>query len=117
TSRVRLPRVGPPASLPRFVSDPDQEIEMPATATETDAMRRALALAATPGVPLGPNPRVGCVLLSASGDVVAEGFHRGAGTPHAEADALAGAGGAARGGTAVVTLEPCNHTGRTGPCA
>ncbi|MBE7323064.1 bifunctional diaminohydroxyphosphoribosylaminopyrimidine deaminase/5-amino-6-(5-phosphoribosylamino)uracil reductase RibD [Nocardioides sp. Y6] len=80
-------------------------------------MRRALALAATPGVPLGPNPRVGCVLLSASGDVVAEGFHRGAGTPHAEADALARAGGAARGATAVVTLEPCNHTGRTGPCA
>lgn len=81
------------------------------------AMRRALALAATPGVPLGPNPRVGCVLLDDDGRVVAEGFHRGAGTPHAEADALARAGEAARGTTAVVTLEPCNHTGRTGPCA
>lgn len=90
---------------------------MQATAAETDAMRRALALAATPGAPLGPNPRVGCVLLSPTGEVVAEGFHRGAGTPHAEADALARAGGAARGTTAVVTLEPCNHTGRTGPCA
>lgn len=86
------------------------------------AMRRALELAATPGVPLGPNPRVGCVLISADGSEIAEGFHRGAGTPHAEAAALATAyelGGpdAARGATAVVTLEPCNHTGRTGPCA
>ena len=80
-------------------------------------MRRALAIAATPGVPLGPNPRVGCVLLDADGTPVAEGFHRGAGTPHAEVAALAEAGGAARGTTAVVTLEPCNHTGRTGPCA
>lgn len=87
------------------------------TAAETAAMQRALELAATPGVPLGPNPRVGCVLLDDHGRTVAEGFHRGAGTAHAEADALARAGEAARGTTAVVTLEPCNHTGRTGPCA
>ncbi|HCB06909.1 MAG TPA: bifunctional diaminohydroxyphosphoribosylaminopyrimidine deaminase/5-amino-6-(5-phosphoribosylamino)uracil reductase RibD [Nocardioides bacterium] len=80
-------------------------------------MRRALELASTPGVPLGPNPRVGCVLLDESGATVAEGYHRGAGTPHAEADALARAGERARGTTAVVTLEPCAHTGRTGPCA
>ena len=80
-------------------------------------MRRALAIAATPGVPLGPNPRVGCVLLAADGAVVAEGFHRGAGTPHAEAAALAEAGHRARGTTAVVTLEPCHHVGRTGPCS
>lgn len=80
-------------------------------------MRRALDLAATPGVPFGPNPRVGCVLLDETGETVAEGFHRGAGTLHAEADALARAGDRARGATAVVTLEPCNHTGRTGPCA
>jgi diaminohydroxyphosphoribosylaminopyrimidine deaminase/5-amino-6-(5-phosphoribosylamino)uracil reductase len=85
--------------------------------TETDAMRRALDLAATPGVPLGPNPRVGCVLLRPDGTVLAEGHHRGAGTVHAEIDALARAGAQARGATAVVTLEPCNHTGRTGPCA
>lgn len=84
---------------------------------ETAAMRRALVLAADPAVPLGPNPRVGSVLLADDGGVVAEGFHRGAGTPHAEADALTRAGDAARGTTAVVTLEPCNHTGRTGPCA
>lgn len=90
---------------------------MTTTAAERDAMLRALELAATPGVPLGPNPRVGCVLLDADGEVVAEGYHRGAGTAHAEADALAQAGERARGTTAVVTLEPCNHQGRTGPCA
>jgi diaminohydroxyphosphoribosylaminopyrimidine deaminase/5-amino-6-(5-phosphoribosylamino)uracil reductase len=84
---------------------------------ETRAMTRALALARTPGVPTGPNPRVGCVLLDAAGATVAEGYHRGAGTPHAEVDALDRAGDRARGTTAVVTLEPCNHTGRTGPCA
>jgi diaminohydroxyphosphoribosylaminopyrimidine deaminase / 5-amino-6-(5-phosphoribosylamino)uracil reductase len=84
---------------------------------ERAAMRRALDLARTPGIPLGPNPRVGAVLLAPDGTTLAEGVHRGAGTPHAEVDALARAGDRARGGTAVVTLEPCNHTGRTGPCA
>jgi len=89
---------------------------------EQRAMRRALELARTPGVPLGPNPRVGCVLLDPDGTEVAEGYHRGAGSAHAEAAALAqlretGAGETARGTTAVVTLEPCDHTGRTGPCS
>ena len=84
---------------------------------EQRAMRRALALAVTPGVPLGPNPRVGCVLLAPDGTTIAEGFHRRAGAPHAEVAALTEAGEAARGATAVVTLEPCNHTGRTGPCS
>jgi len=88
-----------------------------AVEVEAAAMVRALELAATAGVPLGPNPRVGCVLLAPDGQVVGEGFHRGAGTPHAEVDALRTAGERARGATAVVTLEPCNHTGRTGPCA
>jgi diaminohydroxyphosphoribosylaminopyrimidine deaminase / 5-amino-6-(5-phosphoribosylamino)uracil reductase len=87
------------------------------TRAEQAAMRRALALAASPGVPLGPNPRVGCVIIDDSGTEVAESHHRGAGTVHAEAAALREAGDAARGATAVVTLEPCNHTGRTGPCA
>lgn len=86
-------------------------------AVEYDAMRRAIELAATPGVPLHPNPRVGCVILAPDGSVVAEGRHRGAGTPHAEVDALAAAGDRAGGATAVVTLEPCDHTGRTGPCS
>lgn len=88
-----------------------------ATDAERAAMRHALTLAATPGVPLGPNPRVGAVLLDADGVAVGEGWHRGAGTPHAEVAALAVAGPRARGATAVVTLEPCGHTGRTGPCA
>ena len=87
------------------------------SAAEQRAMLRALELASTPGVPLGPNPRVGCVLLDADGNEVAEGYHRGAGTPHAEAVALVEAGAAASGTTAVVTLEPCHHTGRTGPCS
>lgn len=80
------------------------------------AMRRALALA-TRGPAADPNPRVGCVLLDRDGEVVGEGWHEGAGAPHAEVAALAEAGSGARGGTAIVTLEPCNHTGRTGPCS
>jgi len=81
------------------------------------AMQRALELAAF-GPARGVNPRVGCVILSEHGDILAEGWHRGSGTPHAEVDALAKlAPGASRGSTAVVTLEPCNHVGRTGPCA
>jgi diaminohydroxyphosphoribosylaminopyrimidine deaminase / 5-amino-6-(5-phosphoribosylamino)uracil reductase len=80
-------------------------------------MRRALDLARTPGVPRGPNPRVGCILLDGGGRAVAEGHHRGAGHPHAEVDALLTAGDRAHGTTVVVTLEPCNHIGRTGPCS
>ena len=82
---------------------------------EIDAMRRAID-AARFVVRAFPNPRVGCVLLDAGGHEIAIGVHRGAGTPHAEVDALTQAGTRAAGTTAVVTLEPCNHTGRTGPC-
>ncbi len=86
-----------------------------ASDTELQAMRTALEAArATPRTL--PNPRVGCVLLAPSGEVLAVGAHHGAGTAHAEVDALQQAGDAARGATAVVTLEPCAHTGRTGPC-
>jgi diaminohydroxyphosphoribosylaminopyrimidine deaminase / 5-amino-6-(5-phosphoribosylamino)uracil reductase len=88
-----------------------------ASPTEVAAMRRALDLARTPGVPPTPNPRVGCVVLGADGEIVGEGFGRGAGRRHAEVDALLDAGELARGATAVVTLEPCNHSGRTGPCS
>ncbi len=93
---------------------------MTATDRERAAMQRALALAVHG--PRGVNPQVGAVLLSPSGDVLAEGWHRGAGTAHAEVDALSALAAqrgadAARGATAVVTLEPFNHTGRTGPCA
>jgi diaminohydroxyphosphoribosylaminopyrimidine deaminase/5-amino-6-(5-phosphoribosylamino)uracil reductase len=87
------------------------------TMADAATMRRALELA-TRGPARGINPRVGCVILSPHGEVLAEGWHRGAGTAHAEVDALQKlAPGAAEGATAVVTLEPCNHTGRTGPCA
>ncbi|GAB3795691.1 bifunctional diaminohydroxyphosphoribosylaminopyrimidine deaminase/5-amino-6-(5-phosphoribosylamino)uracil reductase RibD [Humibacter antri] len=80
-------------------------------------MRRALELAAL-GPANGVNPQVGCVVLSPTGDVLAEGWHRGAGTAHAEADALSKlTPEQAHGATAVVSLEPCNHTGRTGPCS
>jgi diaminohydroxyphosphoribosylaminopyrimidine deaminase/5-amino-6-(5-phosphoribosylamino)uracil reductase len=79
-------------------------------------MGRALSLALRG--PRGVNPQVGAVILSPAGAVIAEGWHRGAGTVHAEVDALSQlADGEARGATAVVTLEPCNHTGRTGPCS
>jgi len=79
-------------------------------------MRRALALAERGLFTTTPNPRVGCVL--AQGErIVGEGWHEKAGAPHAETLALAAAGAAARGATAYVTLEPCNHHGRTPPCA
>ena len=64
-----------------------------------------------------PNPRVGCVIANDRGEVVGTGVHRGVGTEHAEQEALRQAGEAARGGTVVVTLEPCSHYGRTPPCA
>ncbi|MEV0228980.1 bifunctional diaminohydroxyphosphoribosylaminopyrimidine deaminase/5-amino-6-(5-phosphoribosylamino)uracil reductase RibD [Nonomuraea sp. NPDC050786] len=80
-------------------------------------MARAVELAARGHGTTSPNPVVGCVVLDAAGLVVGEGFHAYAGGPHAEVVALAQAGERARGGTAYVTLEPCDHTGRTGPCS
>ena len=88
-----------------------------ASEDEVRAMRRALALAAGALGRTSPNPTVGCVILDGTGAVVGEGWHEQYGGPHAEVNALADAGDRARGGTAVVTLEPCNHTGRTGPCS
>lgn len=80
-------------------------------------MRRAIELAAN-GPAKGVNPQVGCVVLNPAGEVIAEGWHRGSGTAHAEIDALSKLSpDQARGATFVVTLEPCNHTGKTGPCA
>ncbi|WP_435199898.1 bifunctional diaminohydroxyphosphoribosylaminopyrimidine deaminase/5-amino-6-(5-phosphoribosylamino)uracil reductase RibD [Janibacter sp. GS2] len=82
----------------------------------TASMARAVELASRALGRTSPNPVVGCVVLDAEGRVVGEGFHAEAGGPHAEVVALAAAGPRAQGGTAVVTLEPCRHTGRTGPC-
>lgn len=86
------------------------------SAADHQYMARALQLARRGLYTTDPNPRVGCVLVR-DGSVVGEGFHARAGTPHAERHALAQAGERARGATAYVTLEPCSHTGRTGPCA
>lgn len=88
---------------------------------DTDAqdvrwMQRALRLAQRGYYSTMPNPRVGCVLVKA-GQCVGEGFHIRAGGPHAEIHALTAAGANAAGATAYVTLEPCSHHGRTGPCA
>src|SRR5690554_5182799 len=79
-------------------------------------MAMALGLARRGWYTARPNPRVGCV-IARDGRVVAEGYHHRAGEPHAEINALAAAGASARGATAYVTLEPCNHQGRTGPCS
>jgi diaminohydroxyphosphoribosylaminopyrimidine deaminase/5-amino-6-(5-phosphoribosylamino)uracil reductase len=78
-------------------------------------MRRALALAERGRGTTQPNPVVGAVIVR-GGRIVAEGFHRKAGEAHAEVNALARLRGSPRGTTMYVTLEPCNHTGRTGPC-
>ena len=86
------------------------------SATDHVMMARALRLAERGAWTTRPNPMVGCVL--AHGDeVVGEGWHQRQGGPHAEVFALQAAGTRARGATAYVTLEPCAHTGRTGPCA
>jgi diaminohydroxyphosphoribosylaminopyrimidine deaminase/5-amino-6-(5-phosphoribosylamino)uracil reductase len=84
-----------------------------------DQMRRAFALAKK-GPVVNENPRVGCVLVTDDGVMVAEGFHRGAGHDHAEVDALTklrAKGIPSEGLTAIVSLEPCRHQGRTPPCS
>ena len=78
-------------------------------------MTRALELAERGLYTTTPNPRVGCVIVR-DGAVVGEGWHERAGQAHAEVNALAQAGQKARGATAYVSLEPCAHQGRTGPC-
>ena len=79
-------------------------------------MRRALELATRGWGRVSPNPLVGCVLVR-DGRAVGEGWHEGPGTEHAEAMALRLAGDRAAGATAFITLEPCDHHGRTPPCA
>jgi diaminohydroxyphosphoribosylaminopyrimidine deaminase/5-amino-6-(5-phosphoribosylamino)uracil reductase len=79
-------------------------------------MRQALALAERGLFTTTPNPRVGCVIVREH-QVVGQGWHVRAGEPHAEVHALAEAGEQARGATAYITLEPCSHSGRTGPCS
>ena len=92
-------------------------IQARVTAAELAAVHRAVEIAKSGAATALPNPVVGCLLLSATGEVVGEGFHERAGGPHAEVVALAAAGSRAYGATAVLTLEPCNHVGRTPPCS
>jgi len=88
------------------------------TPAELDLLYRRAVRAASRGFGgAEPNPMVGCVIVDDAGRIVSTGFHRRCGGPHAEVDALSAAGARARGATAIVTLEPCAHRGRTGPCA
>lgn len=82
---------------------------------DCDFMAQAIRLARRGMYTCKPNPLVGCILVS-GGDLVGRGWHQRAGSPHAEVNALEDAGNRARGATAYVTLEPCVHHGRTGPC-
>lgn len=96
-----------------FITAPDAQ---PFSLFDQQTMCRALHLAEKGKNSTSPNPRVGCV-ISKDNQIIGEGFHLQAGTPHAEVHALAQAGDAAEGATAYVTLEPCSHYGRTPPCA
>ena len=84
--------------------------------SDVEYMARAIQLAKKGWYTARPNPRVACLVVSA-GEEVGAGWHHRAGGPHAEIVALKDAGEKARGATAYVTLEPCNHHGRTPPCA
>ena len=86
-------------------------------AADRGHMARCLTLAEQFRGRTAPNPIVGCVIVDRAGRVIAEGAHRGPGTDHGEADALRKLGGKAPGATLYVNLEPCNHHGRTPPCA
>lgn len=86
------------------------------TAADERFMRRTLELAAKALGRTSPNPAVGAVIVR-NGKIIGEGFHRRAGLPHAEREALRRMGGSARGATVYVNLEPCSHHGRTPPCA
>ena len=88
----------------------------PSISNDEKFMRRALELAIKAIGQTSPNPMVGCVIVKEE-QIIGEGYHLKAGTPHAEVHALAAAGVQARGATAYVTLEPCSHFGRTPPCA
>lgn len=91
------------------------EAGMDFSSADREFMAEALRLAEQGLYTTDPNPRVGCVLVK-GGDVIGRGYHQKAGEPHAEIHALRQAGTQARGASVYVTLEPCAHSGRTGPC-
>ena len=86
------------------------------TVTDEEYMQMALDLAEKARGCTSPNPLVGCVIVNPEGQIVGKGYHHKAGQPHAEIMAMADAGNQVEGCTAYVTLEPCSHYGRTGPC-
>lgn len=92
----------------------------PSDAVDAEMIRRCVGLARRACGQTRPNPPVGCVLVGKAGGILGEGYHRRAGTAHAEVNALHDAserGHSPRGATAYVSLEPCNHYGRTPPCS
>lgn len=89
---------------------------IPFTPEDARYMARAIALARRGLYTTDPNPRVGCVIVR-DGQILGEGWHRRAGGPHAEVEALRGAGADLQGATVYVSLEPCSHHGRTPPCS
>ncbi|QDZ19343.1 riboflavin biosynthesis protein RibD [Chloropicon primus] len=107
---------GPRARGPRGTTRACQAQASPGGSHEAQMMRKALGLAERARGKTHPNPMVGCVIVR-DGQVIGEGFHPAAGQPHAEVFALRAAGNKAEGATAYVTLEPCNHYGRTPPCS
>ncbi len=84
---------------------------------DRELMAFAIRLAKRGVTSTTPNPRVGCVIANPQGDILGEGFHEKAGEAHAEIRAINDAGDAVKGAHAFVSLEPCSHTGKTGPCA
>ncbi len=95
----------------------DTLLTMPSEKSDMYYMSLAAKLALRGHGGAEPNPMVGCVIVSQSGQIVGRGYHRNCGRPHAEINALENAGENAIGSTVYVTLEPCNHHGRTSPCS
>lgn len=111
-----------PSVRNRFMTDDsqststDSNLSLPNVSSDDRAkMQRCLELARRAIGRTAPNPMVGCVIVK-DGEIVGEGFHPAAGQPHAEVFALRAAGDRARGATLYVSLEPCNHYGKTPPC-
>jgi len=99
----------------RKTSAEQSSLSAPVSARDESFMKQALHLALKAKGRTSPNPLVGAVIVK-DDEVVGRGYHKKAGTPHAEVNAILDAGDAARGATIYVTLEPCNHQGRTPPC-
>ncbi|MEX2533394.1 MAG: bifunctional diaminohydroxyphosphoribosylaminopyrimidine deaminase/5-amino-6-(5-phosphoribosylamino)uracil reductase RibD [Nitriliruptoraceae bacterium] len=89
---------------------------LPLNPTDRHFLQQAFAYAHADGTPTAPNPRVGCLIVAANGTIISQTVSAPAGGPHAEVIALDQAGSAAAGATVYVTLEPCDHYGRTPPC-